>query len=99
METDICAVNHGGNPESVAAFQGIVPTLPALRKKVLFAVSEMKFATVKEVVDRTGLARLTVGARLTELKKSGLLTATNTIREGCRVLTLSEQGKKVIQTA
>lgn len=85
------------NLESRTAYESIYIKLPALRRKVLHAVNDMHFATVKEVVGKTGLERLTVGARLTELKQAGLLEPTPTVREGCRVLRVSDEGRNVLR--
>lgn len=65
---------------------------PAMRFVVLVAVGKLGRATVKEVTAYTGLKRLTVGARLTELYKAGFLDKTNERREGCRVLAIAGIG-------
>lgn len=74
--------------ESIAALRTIEPQLPNLRQVVLDAVlaAGLAGATVKEVVDATGLQRLTVGARLTELKQAGTIEDGPTVREHCRAL-------------
>lgn len=85
------------NTESITAYESIYAQLPQLRRKVLSAFNDLQFATVKEVVRNTGLERLTVGARLTELKQAGLLEPTPRTREGCRVLCLSHEGRNVLR--
>lgn len=96
-KVDPCESHHGGNPESTAAFQKLMDKLPALRIKVLLAVHHLQRATVKDIVDFTNLERLTVGARLTELKQDGMLYKTNEKRDGCGVLALSSYGERVIR--
>lgn len=96
---DVCASHHHGAPESVAAFETLVPQLPDLRRRVLSAVRHLGNATVKEVVEHTGIPRLTVGARLTELRQQGLLYKTASVRDGCRALAVSSHGEKAIQGA
>lgn len=74
--------------ESIAALRTIEPQLPNLRQVVLDAVAAAgsRGATVKEVVSATGLQRLTVGARLTELKQLGVIHESTDVRDHCRVL-------------
>jgi DNA-binding MarR family transcriptional regulator len=94
---DVCTSHHHGNKESMAAFDSLSAKLPELRRRVLEAVYSLGDATVKEVVERTGITRLTVGARLTELQQTGMLYKTNRTREGCRVLALTTQGERAVK--
>lgn len=93
MSGDVCAVNHGGNAESVQAFKGIAPKLKGLRLKVLEYICYAGMATAKDVVGRTGLQRLTVGARLTELKQAGYIAPSGYVKDGCRVFVLTDAGR------
>lgn len=86
------------NQESMDALEKISPFIEGLHLKVLASVSILHTATVKEVVLNTGLARLTVGARLTELKQSGLLEPANDRRDGCMALRLTDQGHTALSS-
>ncbi len=92
---DRMAGHHQGNPESVAAFEKLMPHLPSLQGTVLMAVAvrRKEGATVKEIVAFTGLARLTVGARLTELKQEGYILGSGDRRDGCAAWILTKKGE------
>lgn len=94
---DRMASHHRGNTESAAAYERLIPHLPGLQGRVLMAIAVAgeQGATVKEIESSTRITRLTVGARLTELKESGLIDrAAGIRREGCAAWRLTEEGLK-----
>jgi len=70
---DICANNHGGNAESVAAHKSIVSLMPDVRKKVFeFILTRGKNgATCDEIEVALGISHQSASARCTELKATG----------------------------
>jgi len=83
---DVCASHHGGNPESVAAFECIKRrAIDAL--KMVYDFIKAKGNAIPEEIERgLGLRRSTVGARCTEGKHLGLFRLTGERRRtssGC----------------
>lgn len=94
FDGDVTRSHHHGNTESEDAFADkIEPHQGALQARVLAQFHKSGEATVKEITELTGLERLTVGARLTELKAAGMIEKTGERREGCAVLRLTALGR------
>jgi len=71
---DITANRHGGNPESKGAFAKIEDHIAAQTSEVLALYEEHPEGLIGEEVERlTRLRRSSVSARLSELRKRGLL--------------------------
>ena len=96
-QSDPCAKRHKGNSESRAAFDSILPRLKGKRLQVLRTVCDLERATLKEIVDRSKLPIQTVSGRLAELKQGGMIYGTAEVRDGCRVLAPTAEGKRIIQ--
>lgn len=99
---DVCEGHHGGNPESRAAFDALLPHLGKLQQKVLQNAQEAHDAgslgiTVKSVRHDLQMEHQTASARLCELKKAELLAPTDTRIDGCRVLQITELGRRVLK--
>ena len=99
---DITANYHHDNPESRAAFDALLPHLGKLQQKVLQNAQEAHDAgsagiTVKSVRHDLQMEHQTASARITELKKVELLAPTETRIDGCRVLKITELGRRVLK--
>ena len=73
MNTDICANNHGGNAESVAANKGANKYGDC--KTVLCLLSSHDY-TCEEAEEVTGMSHQTCSARFADLKRLGLIEPT-----------------------
>ena len=71
---DICARKHRGSLTSAAAHAAVVPRKQALRAMILTFVKEQLFgATVEEIAEALRIRYTTASARVSELKRDGLL--------------------------
>ncbi len=75
-QPDICQNRHGGNAESEAAFQDLLPTLTRQRHVVfkLIHASGGDGLTAHEAAAALGKTPNAVSGRFTELKAAGLIT-------------------------
>lgn len=74
MKTDICANRHGGNAESVAANKRTDKERDAGR--IIYLLNECGDFTCEEVSNHLGMRYTTVSARMSELKRDGLIEPT-----------------------
>ena len=74
IDFDICAANHRGNPESVAAHESIKETKRATWTRILAELRKEPLSC-QEIEFRCRLLHQTASARLTELKAQGLIVA------------------------
>lgn len=76
---DLCRTHHRDNEQSVAAHESLKPMLNHLRLRVFNAVKARgdEGATVDELEVTLGGRHQSVSARVTELKKLGLVVLTN----------------------
>ncbi len=74
-DLDISFNKHGGNPESTAAHESVVPLKHDLRARVLRAIAgyESHGATSDHLECVLGLRHQSVSARITELKAANLI--------------------------
>lgn len=77
FEQDICANNHGGNPQSDAAHSITADSAPILRRQILERIKEIP-STCDEVEVALSLPHQTVSARISELKRDGFIVADGT---------------------
>ena len=94
---DVTARRHKGNTESRAAHQRLAPELPNIRATVLAYAVRNKVISLKSVMDDLHLSHPTASARLTELKKLDYLEVTDLRDRGCRVLRVTEAGRKAVR--
>ena len=92
---DVCAGRHGGNPESVAAFERVAPTLNETRAAILEFARSRKTAgvTVHDVCKHFGKTPNEVSGRLTELKSEEFgfaLRDSGRRKDGAKVLVAAE---------
>lgn len=87
------------NTESIDALKTVSPYIPEQRRKVLSAVQELGTATYKELSAFLGMVTPSVTARLSELRRDGLVTPTADKRLGCRALSISAAGLKVLSVS
>ena len=84
---DVCANNHGGNAESIAA--NLRTNKAADREAILQFMSERpgRESYVKEIIRELGLKHQTASARLSDLKAEGAIEPVKGKRlEGCGVV-------------
>ena len=94
FDGDVTRNKHKGNAESSAAFQKLKPSRLGLQHQVMtYAVGALFGATLKEIVERSGLPIQTVSGRLAELKAAGMLEKTGERRAGCAVLRPTARGE------
>lgn len=91
---DICAGRHRGNEESEMAFDGISPEREKLYRRVLRAIDRephYQGLTCEEISIRTGIAYTTCSARLSEMKRDGILEkiGTRATRSGSKAAVLA----------
>lgn len=95
---DVCASFHHDNAESRKAFDELLPKLGVLQEKVLqYADGVSDGITVKSVRHHLNMEHQTASARLTELKQMELISQTEKRRDGCRVLQITELGRRTLQ--
>jgi DNA-binding transcriptional ArsR family regulator len=90
---DICAERHGQNQESAEANERIEPFKGSLREEVLRFVQERRDrgATTEEISRGLDLPYTTASARISELKRLGLVRASGQRRptsRGCSAAVL-----------
>ncbi len=93
---DITSNRHGGNAESVAAFQSIKDRLPAQRKEVLHWITVYTKAhsgrglTVDELAEVMHKTPNAISGRVSELKRDGRIykAGTRLTRSGCKAAVL-----------
>ena len=84
--TDITRNRHGGNPESIAAFEAIRNSLPQQRSTVLQWIEAAHDGlTCKELAAAWGVGMNVISGRFSELKRDGLIAKRGT-RGGCGVM-------------
>ena len=71
---DICESKHKGNQMSFLANLDVSEQKSDVRDAILKCLMKVSDATSDEIVVATGIGIQTVSARMTELKKSGLIT-------------------------
>ena len=71
---DICESKHKGNQMSFLANLDVGGYKSDVRNSILTYLKRVSDATSDEIVVATGLGIQTVSGRMTELKKSGLIT-------------------------
>lgn len=71
---DICESKHKGNQMSFLANLDVSEQKSDARDAILKCLMKVSDATSDEIVVATGIGIQTVSARMTELKKSGLIT-------------------------
>jgi len=81
---DICERKHGGNPNSVAANERIVPSKDAVRARVLEVVRLHSQITLAELAEMWGVEKNTISGRFSELKTRGLIEQRGR-RDGCGI--------------
>jgi DNA-binding MarR family transcriptional regulator len=86
---------HGGNSESIAAFESIRCARSPMQREVILCAEAMgsRGVTLKEISRTMGIPIQTVSGRLTELKASSMLVKTGVRRDGCAVLTITDKGR------
>jgi hypothetical protein len=99
---DTCEGFHKGNPESRAAFDALLPHLGRLQERVLdyariCADQGWPLLTVKAVRRGLMMEHQTAGARLSELKRMELIVPTEQRHEGCRVVEITELGRRTLK--
>lgn len=74
-DLDISFNKHGGNPESTAAHESVVPLKHALRTRVLLAIagSGENGLTSDDVESMLGLRHQSASARITELRAGNMI--------------------------
>lgn len=79
---DICQTKHGGNQQSIEAYESALPRMAETRKQVLVAVRQAMDAgiTAKEYAERSGRQLNTVSGRFSELSREGWIERTNRTR-------------------
>jgi predicted transcriptional regulator len=101
LPEDVCADHHGNNKESREAFDNLLPRLSLLQERVLeYAIVRAEKGdrvTVKSVRYDLNLQHQTASARLTELKKMELIAPTEKRHENCRVLEVTDLGRRTLQ--
>ena len=71
---DICSNRHGGNPESRAAFNKISGHTAAQEAEILSLLASFPGGLISEQIeDALSLGRSSVSARISELKRRGLV--------------------------
>jgi DNA-binding MarR family transcriptional regulator len=97
---DPTANYHGDNPESRKAFDDLLPRLSHLQEMVLDYAKDVsdlsRGLTVKSVRRDLNLQHQTASARITELKGMELLVPTSRRHEGCRVLEITDLGRRTL---
>ena len=91
---DITRRRHKGNAESEAAHQRLAPELSNIRAAVLAYAVQNRVVSLRSVMQDLHLSHPTASARLTELKKLEYLEPTEMRDRGCRVLRVTEAGRK-----
>lgn len=79
--SDVCASRHRGNPESVEANDRIESSKAALRWRIMSWFFEHGPATCEEASRGTRIQYQTMSARISELKRDGLLAPTGQRRK------------------
>jgi len=79
---DICQAKHGGNQQSIEAYESALPSMAKARRSVLEAVRQAMDAgiTAKEYAERSGRQLNTVSGRFSELSREGWIKRTNRTR-------------------
>lgn len=74
-QTDICKNRHQGNPQSVAAFEGMKKTVTHRREQVRQAIEAAGHhgATVHEVAEQMATHPNNISGRFSELKRDELI--------------------------
>jgi len=85
-DRDICANRHGGNEQSVAANEKISEFKVSARNRVLIAIQSSVGQTCEEIEAETLLSHQSCSARISELKRDGLIRkiGTRPTRSGCQ---------------
>ena len=73
---DVCKSRHHGNPESEAAHASIVPSKAHMRQRVIECIERLGSATCDQVEVSTGLSHQTASARVSELRRDGIIAPT-----------------------
>jgi hypothetical protein len=90
-ETDPCIRRHGGNSESMAAWEKVQPTLRETYEKILDVYRrERRPISPKEICEILGKHPSDISGRFTELKEMGVLVRTHELYKGSRCLELAE---------
>ena len=76
---DPTAAYHGGNPQSKAAHESI-KAIKKTRREQLFAYFMWARWTMDELEEKTGWTHQGLSPRIVELRKAGLIVATNETR-------------------
>ena len=79
---DICQAKHGGNQQSIEAYESALPSMAKARRSVLEAVRQAMDAgiTAKEYAQRNGRQLNTVSGRFSELSREGWIERTTRTR-------------------
>ena len=79
---DICQVKHGGNQQSIEAYESALPSMAKARRSVLEAVRQAmdEGITAKEYAERNGRQLNTVSGRFSELSREGWIERTTRTR-------------------
>lgn len=89
---DICQAKHGGNQQSIEAYESALPSMAKARRSVLEAVRQAMDAgiTAKEYAERNGRQLNTVSGRFSELSREGWIERTNKTRNKSAVWKATE---------
>ena len=89
---DICQTKHGGNQQSIEAYESALPSMAKARRSVLEAVRQAMDAgiTAKEYAERNGRQLNTVSGRFSELSREGWIERTNKTRNKSAVWKATE---------
>jgi predicted transcriptional regulator len=89
---DICEAKHGGNQQSIEAYESALPSMARARRSVLEAVRQAMDAgiTAKEYAERNGRQLNTVSGRFSELSREGWIERTNRTRNRSAVWRATE---------
>jgi len=81
-DADICGNRHRGNEQSKKAWKEVSPKCPGLRMRIYawLKTRGKTGATVEEIALKLSLRMTTVSARVSELKRAGLVTYNNETR-------------------
>lgn len=89
---DICEAKHGGNQQSIEAYQKALPRMAESRKQVLIAVRQAMDSgiTAKEYAARSGRQLNAISGRFSELAREGWIERTNRTRNKSAVWKVTE---------